>query len=105
MADQVGGRCSVVNPGTKLWRSPVEVTKFWRPRSGISARFRLCQTKIKKFISLKPNSNLIYFQQLLLDTNPPPLDQYIFFSLTKNGRQNRSSGAKTGLLRRPDATT
>ena len=30
---------SVVNPGTKLWRPPVEVTQFWCPRSGFGARF------------------------------------------------------------------
>ena len=50
---------------------------------------------------MKPNSIL----QLLFHTIPPPLDQYIFFGLTKNGRQNRSSGAKTVLLRRAGATT
>ena len=47
MADHAGGRRSVVNPGTKLWRSPVEVTQLWRPRSGFGARFRLCKTKQK----------------------------------------------------------
>ena len=42
MTDHAGGRrsVSVVNPGTKLWRPPVEVTQFWRPRSGFGARFR-----------------------------------------------------------------
>ena len=30
---------SVVNPGTKWWRLPVEVTQFWRPRSGFVAGF------------------------------------------------------------------
>ena len=29
-----------------------------------------------KFISIKPNSNLNHFQQLLFHTMPPPLDQY-----------------------------
>ena len=48
---------------------------------------------------MKPNNNLNHFQQLLFHTIPPPLDQYNHFGLTKNGRQNRSSGAKTGLLR------
>ena len=43
MADRAGGRRSVVNPETKLWRLPVEVTQFWRPRSGFGARF--CKTK------------------------------------------------------------
>ena len=28
MADHAGGRRSVVNPGTKLWRPLVEVTRF-----------------------------------------------------------------------------
>ena len=40
VADQAGGRRSVVSPGTKLWRQPVEVTQCWRPRSGFGARFR-----------------------------------------------------------------
>ena len=30
MADLAGGRRSVVNPGTKLWCPPIEVTQFWR---------------------------------------------------------------------------
>ena len=42
-----GGRRSVVNPGTKSWIQPVEVTQFWRPRSGFGALFRLCKTKQK----------------------------------------------------------
>ena len=49
MADHAGDRRSVVNPGTKLWRPPVEITQFWRPRSCFGARFRffLNLTKIK----------------------------------------------------------
>ena len=39
MADHACGRRSVVNPDTKLWRPPVEVTQFWSPRSGFGARF------------------------------------------------------------------
>ena len=39
------------------------------------------------------------FPTTFVYTIPPP-DQYIFFGLTENGRQNRSTGAKTGLLRR-----
>ena len=46
MADHCG-RSSVVNPGTKLWRPPVAVTQFWRPRSGFGARFRFCKTPQK----------------------------------------------------------
>ena len=52
---------------------------------------------------MKQNINLNHFQQFLLNTFPPPLDQYNLFDLTKNGRQNRFSGAKTGLLWREDA--
>ena len=48
MADHAGGRRSVVNPGTKMLRLPVEVTQFWRPRSGYGARFRFCKTKQKE---------------------------------------------------------
>ena len=39
-AHHAGYRRSVVNPGTKLQRPPVEVTQFWRQRSGFAARFR-----------------------------------------------------------------
>ena len=44
MADHAGGRCSVVNPGIKLWHPPVKVTQFWRPRIGMAPDF----CKIKK---------------------------------------------------------
>ena len=47
MADHAGRRRSVVNQGTKLWRPPVEVTQFWRPRSGFGARFRFYKTNQK----------------------------------------------------------
>ena len=47
IADHAGGRRSVVNLGTKLWRPPVEVTQFWRPSSPFGARFRFCKTKQK----------------------------------------------------------
>ena len=48
MADHAGGgRRSVFNLGSKLWRPPVELTKFWRPRSGFGARFRFFKTKQK----------------------------------------------------------
>ena len=39
MANYAGGPRSVVNRGTKFWCLPVEVTKFWRPRSGFGAHF------------------------------------------------------------------
>ena len=49
-------------------------------------------------ISMKQNSNLNHFGQLLFHTFSPPLDKYNLFGLTKNGCQNRSSGAKAKLL-------
>ena len=56
---------------------------------------------------MKPNSNLNYFQQLLFDPIPPPLDQYdLFWSYKKMGaktapRQNLVTGLTTE--RRPPA--
>ena len=47
LADHAGGRRSVVNPGIKLWRPPVEITQFLHPRSGFGARFRFCKIKQK----------------------------------------------------------
>ena len=47
MTDHAGPRRYECNPGTKLWRPPVEVTQFWRPRSGFGARFGVCKTKQK----------------------------------------------------------
>ena len=38
----------VVNLGTKLWRTPVQVTQFWCPSSGFCTRYRFCKTKQKK---------------------------------------------------------
>ena len=96
MADYVGGRRSVVNSGTKLWRPPAEVTQLWRLRIGFGARFRFLYNQKKKFISMKPNSNLNHFQQLLFHTIPRLLINIIFFWSYKK----RSSGAKTGLIRR-----
>ena len=46
MADHAGGLRSVVNPGTKLWRPPVEVTQFWRLKSGFGARFLYDQKRL-----------------------------------------------------------
>ena len=51
-----------------------------------------------KFISMKQNSNLNHFQQLLFHTSPPPLDQYNLFGPYKKRAPNRSPGARTGLL-------
>ena len=53
---------------------------------------------------MKPNSNLNHFHQILFHSILPPLDQYNLFCLTKNGRKNRSSGAKSVLIRRAGAT-
>ena len=47
MADHAGGRRSLVNPGTKLWRTTVEVTQFWRP-------FFI---RLKKIIPIKRRGN------------------------------------------------
>ena len=98
MADH-GGRRSVVNPGTKLWRPPVEVTQFW-PRGAVLAPvFVFVKPNNNKLICMKLNSNLNHFQQLLFQTIPPPLDQFNLFWSYKKRAPNRSSGAKTGLLR------
>ena len=48
---------------------------------------------------MNQNSKFDHFQQLLFHTFRLFLINRIFFGLTKDGRQNRSSGAKTGLLR------
>ena len=55
-----GGRRSVVNPGTELWR----------PRSGFGAVFGIVKSNKNKFISMKPNSNLNDFQLLLFHYSP-----------------------------------
>ena len=90
------GRRSVVNPGTKLWR---------QTNSVLAPVFVFVKPNKNQLISMKPNRNLNHVQQLLFHTILLPLDQYIFFCLTKKGRQNRSSNAKTGLVRRAGATT
>ena len=101
MADHAGGRTSVVNLGTKLWRPPVEVTQFWRPRSGFGARFF---ARPKKVILIKRRGNSM--KQKLLEMIQVNVwlqtDEFIFvwFYKNKNGRQNRYSGAKTELLQR-----
>ena len=82
MTDHAGPRRSECPPGTMLWRPPAFVTQFWHTRSGFG-----CRHTGK---SMKQNGNLNHFKQL-------------FFY--KNSRQNRSSGAKTGLLWQAGATT
>ena len=47
MTDHAGPRRYECYPGTKLGRPPIEVTQFWRPRSGFGAHFRFCKTKQK----------------------------------------------------------
>ena len=51
------------------------------------------RTKVSKFISMNPNSNLNHFQQLLFHTIPPPLDQYDLYwsysGLTRHRRGRR----------------
>ena len=107
MADHAGGPRSMVNPGTKLWRPPVEVTQFWRPRRSFGASFRFCKTKQNKFISMKPNINSNHFQQLLFHTIPPPLDQYnLFWSYIKRApKLSYFNGRASQLTARVDHGT
>ena len=88
MADHAGGKRSVVNSGTKLWRPPVEVTQFWRP-----FYFVFVKPNKNKFISMKPKSNLNFFQQLLFHTIPPSPDQYnlVLFSRQKTLIQHKNA--------------
>ena len=95
-----------------LWRPPVEVTQFWRPRSGLVPICVFVRPNKIKFICMKPNSNLDHFQQLLFHTIPPPLDQYnLFWSYKEQapkpllGRQNclTSTGGRQNLV--PGLTT
>ena len=76
MADHAGDQRSVVNSGTKLCSPPVKLTQFWHTKV-VLAPVLFCKNQKKKIIIMKPNSNLNHFQQLLLLTIPPPLDQYI----------------------------
>ena len=54
ITDHAGSRRYKCNPCTMLWRPPVEVTQFWRPRSGFGARFFV---KPKKIILIKRRGN------------------------------------------------
>ena len=85
MAYHAGDRHSVVNPGTKLWRPPFEVTQFCPPRIDFGARFLFCKTKQNKFISMKPNSYSNHFQPLLFHAIPRLLINIIFLVLQKTG--------------------
>ena len=90
MADHAGGRRSVVNPGTKLWRPPVELLSVGTRGAVLAPVFVFVKPNKNNFISMKPNSNLNHLQQLLFHSIPPSLHQYNLFGLTKNGRQNRT---------------
>ena len=46
MADHAGGRRSMVNPGTKLWRPRFEVTQFWAPKEQFCRPFFVRPKKI-----------------------------------------------------------
>ena len=95
MANHAGGRRSVVNPGTKFGRPPFEVTQFLRPRSAgafLAPVFVCVKPDKNKFISMKPNSNLNHFHQLLIHTIPNPLDQYNLFWSYKNSPREPKLG-------------
>ena len=83
MTDQVGPRQYECNPGTKLWRPPVKVTQFWRPRSGFDARFLKDQ---KKIILIKRQGNSMKQQllEMIQVTVRPHTDEFIFVLKTKN---------------------
>ena len=70
MAIHASCRRSVVNPGTKLWRPPDEATQFWRRGAVLANIFNVVKPNKNEFISMKPNSNLHRFQQLLFHTIP-----------------------------------
>ena len=91
MTNPAGPRRCECHPGIKEWHPPVELAHFWHTRSGFGARFRFCNPNKNKFISMKANSNLNHFQQLLFLTFPFPrlLNNLFFFVFTKNGCQNR----------------
>ena len=55
--------------------------------------------------SMKQNSKLNHFQHLLFHTFSPLMNLILLVLQNGNGRQNRSSGAKTGLKRRTGAIT
>ena len=93
----------MVNPGTKLWTLPVEVTQSWRPRSGFGARFLQAQKII--LIKRRGNSMKQKLLKMIQVTVCLHTKEFIFvwFYQNENGQQNRSSFAKTKLLRRAGA--
>ena len=93
------------NPGTNFWLPPIKVTKLWHPMSGFGARFLWGQ---KEFIDQEARRGKSIKQKLLEMIQVTVLfhnDEFIFVWSFKNGngRQNRSSDAKNGLLRRTGA--
>ena len=85
MADHASGRRSVVNPGTKLWRPPVEVTQFWRPKSGFGAH-------PKKIILIKRRGNGM--KQKLLEIIQVTDVSFILMNLFCLVLQKRKGGPK-----------
>ena len=99
MADHAGPRRFKCHPETNFWHPPIEETQFWHQRSGLAPVF--CKAK-KDYIDQEGggkvwNKSCWKWFKLLFCFIP-----MIFFWSFKyeNGLQNRSSGAKTGLLRR-----
>ena len=82
MTDHAGPRRSECPPGTKLWsQRRAFVTQFWHTRS---TRFRFC--KKKKWLEMV---------QVIVLIHTFPLWRFFLSYKNGNGRQNRSSGAKT----------
>ena len=71
--DHAGPRRCECHPGTKFWHPPVEVTQFLAPMERFWRPFPFFERPNKNtFISLKQNSDLNHFQQLLFHMFPPP---------------------------------
>ena len=83
MVDHAGGRRSVVNPDTKSWGPPVEVTQFWR----------LFLTK-QDYIDEDMKQKLLDMIQVTVWLHTDELI-FLWFYKNENRRQNCSSGAKT----------
>ena len=95
MADHAGGRCAVVNPGTKLWRSRSNTVlapkeRFWRPFFVRSKKIILIKRRGNSM-----NQNLLEMIQVTVWLHT----KEFFFVFTKT-----KTGAKTELLRRAGAT-
>ena len=68
--------------------------RFWRPFPFLKDQTKINSLVWNKAVTWTISNNFCFILFPCLLTN------IIFFGLTKNGRQNRSSDAKTGLLRR-----